>query len=193
MKYAVYNTTTGAIARVISCPAVDLDRQLQSGEAHLEVDAGDDASHYVASGALVAKLPKPSDNHVFDYSTKTWSDPRTLRQLKDAKWKALKIARDQDIAAPLPTAYGVFDADERASNNIAKAVILAQTLAAAGQPVAIDFTLADNTTTMLDAAKMVEVGLTLAGREQRVRGKGTALRAQVEAATAASQLQAINW
>ena len=193
MKYAIYNTATGAIARVISCPAVDLNRQLQSGEAYLEVDGGDDASHYVEAGAMVAKVLRPSDDHVFDYDTKTWIDPRTLQQLKAAKWAGIKVARNKEIVSPLVTNYGVFDADEKAANNITKAVVLAQTLASVGQPVAIGYTLANNTVVTLGLSEMVTVGLTLAGREQSVRNKATGLRALIESASTESALAGVTW
>lgn len=112
---------------------------------------------------------------------------------RTAKWTDIKLAREAALAAPLQTAYGTFDATPAASANIIKSVLLANNLSAMGQPVAIDFTLANNTVVTLDAAAMIAVGLTLAGREQTIRAKATTLRAQIEAATTQAQVEAVVW
>ena len=110
---------------------------------------------------------------------------------KAAKWQEVKLARMNAIAAPLKTPYGTFDANPDASLNIVKAVLLAQTLANVGQPVAIDFTLADNTVVTLDAKQMIEVGLSLSAREQEARSKATEIRAQIDFAKTFEQLNAL--
>jgi len=149
--------------------------------------------HDIVSGQPVDIPAKPSPHHIFNYTTKQWQDPRILADFKAAKWVEIKTARDAAIAAPLPTPFGVFDADLGSSAKISQAVLLANNLTALGMPVEIDFTLADNSVVRLDAAKMVQVGLALAGREQAVRAKATLLRAQIEAAATAADVEAIAW
>ena len=149
--------------------------------------------HDIATDAPVDMPPSPSSEHVFDYATKTWVDPRTLLQLKDAKWEDIKLARDAAIHAPLATPYGMFDADAASGFKITQAVLLANNLTDMGQPVEIDFTLADNSTVTLSASQMIQVGLLLGGREQQLRARATAIRVQIYAATSQTQLDAMGW
>jgi hypothetical protein len=37
--------------------------------------------------------PRPTEHHVFNYTTKQWEDPRTLADLKAAKNQAINLAR----------------------------------------------------------------------------------------------------
>ncbi len=164
------------------------ETRIYIGEANLT-----DQYHDLVTNLPVDKPAKPSPHHKFNYTTKQWQDPRTLADLKTAKWIEIKQARDAAIAEPLPTPFGVFDADLGSSAKISQAVLLANNLTALGMAVAIDFTLADNTVARLDAAKMVQVGLALAGREQAVRAKATLLRAQIEAATTKAAVEAVVW
>lgn len=159
---------------------------LREGEAIYGVDYFD---------GLVARPipPTPTPYHRFNYTTKQWEDPRTLQDRKDAKWSEIKQAREAAIDSPLITPYGVFDAYPDASANIIKSVLLANNLVGLGYPVAIKFTLADNTVVTLDATGMVQVGLMLAAREQTLRAKATALRAQIDAAQSLAVLDAVVW
>lgn len=47
--------------------------------------------HYIADGQFVAMPERPSSDHVFDWSTHTWQDPRSIADLR-ASLKA-EIAR----------------------------------------------------------------------------------------------------
>jgi hypothetical protein len=38
---------------------------------------------------------QPGPNYVFDYTTKTWTDPRTLQELKDAKREEINLASEK--------------------------------------------------------------------------------------------------
>ena len=72
-------------------------------------------------------------------------------------------------------------------------VLLAQTLTELGQPVAIAFTLADNSVVTLDLAAMKTVGLTLGAKVQTARATATSLRASINAATDIPTVEAISW
>ncbi len=135
---------------------------------------------------------RPTHAAQWDIPTRQWVDLRDLAQLRSDKWAEIKQAREAALAAPLVTPFGVFDADEKGSASIIKSVLLANNLAALGYPIAIDFTLADNTQVVLDAAAMAQVGLLLAGREQTIRSHATALRGQIDAASLEA-LETIVW
>lgn len=176
---------------------------LQIGSHAVEIDGArtvavggwvDAASQYIdETDAVVDMPPQPSAEHVFDWATHAWIDPRTLAQHQAARWEAMKVAREVAISAPLSTPYGTFDATPAARTNITDAVLMAQTLAAAGSPVAIDFTLADNSVVTLSAAQMVEVGLCLGARTQAAYATARALRAAIAAATSIEDVLAIEW
>lgn len=136
---------------------------------------------------------QPSPLHQFDYSIKQWVDPRSLSTIKSDAWDAMKKQRAVAILAPLTTPYGVFDADAPAQKAITDAVLMLQTLAAAGTPTTIDFTLADNSTVTLTTQEMVNVGLLLGQRTQTVFALARAKRISIEAATTKAEVDAVTW
>ena len=141
--------------------------------------------------------PAPADDAMktwaWSATSKRWLASPTLASLKADRWATIKAARAAAIDAPLVTPQGTFDADAASRANILGAVVLAQTLTAQSQPVAIDFTLADNTVTTLTAATMVTVGLLLGSKTQAAYTRGQTLRALIEAATTSAALLAITW
>lgn len=93
MKYAIYNTSSGQIEKVVSCAPDDLPLQFNPAtQAALEGEFPDD-QYYVVNGEPVAIPASPSPNHAFDFTTKTWVDPRTLADVKAAKNAAIDRAR----------------------------------------------------------------------------------------------------
>jgi hypothetical protein len=196
MRYAIYNPTTGQILRIFNGDEETAALQVLDGEAITPMETGDDTSHYIVDGVAFEVPVRPDDtNYCFDFNIREWVDPRSLSQLKDAAWEQIKRERADATAQPLQTPYGVFDAHEEGVNNISRSVLLANNMVALGIPVAINFTLADNTTVMLNAKQMVMVGLLLGQQVLTVRGIATALRAQIyDAATdTKAKLNAIHW
>lgn len=155
--------------------------------------AGTDSYFDFATQQVVAFPAKPSPNHIFNWQTKQWEDPRTLQDFKDAQWTQIKQARTAFIDAPLVTPYGTFDSDAAGRTSITDAVLLANNLSALSLPVAIEFTLADNSVVTLDAAQIVEVGLLLGQKVQHAHPHSQALRAQIEAATTKEEVEAVVW
>lgn len=148
---------------------------------------------YFENGVHHEQPPQPSEHHTFNWQTKQWEDPRTLADLKAAQWTLIKQARTAFIDAPLVTPYGTFDSDAAGRTSITDAVLLANNLSALSLPVAIEFTLADNSVVTLDAAQIVEVGLLLGQKVQHAHPHSQALRAQIEAATTKEEVEAVVW
>ena len=119
--------------------------------------------------------------------------PPTLYALQADKWTAIKASRDAAINSPLVTPHGTFDSDPASRANIGGAVALAQTLAAATPPFVITYTLADNTSVVLDGPSMVGVGLALGAKVQAAFATARALRVRIDAATSPADLDAITW
>ena len=136
---------------------------------------------------------QPDPAQVWDWGTKTWYDPRTLQDRKDAKWEAIKAARASLIDAPLSTPFGVFDSDASARTSITDAVLMLKSMEDMGQAGTIDFTLANNSVIALTTAQMVEVGLLLGQKVQLAYTTSRVRRVQIEAATTPAEVEAVAW
>ena len=152
-------------------------------------------ANVVAIDGLVARPVSPGPWAVLTLvnGAVLWVDPRTLPQHKADKWTAIKVSRDAAINSPLVTPHGIFDSDPLSRANIAGAVALAQTLAAATPPFSITYTLADNTSVVLDGPGMVSVGLLLGAKVQAAFATARALRVRIDAAMTADAVAAITW
>jgi hypothetical protein len=190
-QFTLFETLTGKILCSGDCGDDELDAQAYGMYSVIEGRC-EPAACYVSQGNLYSKPPKPTSNHSFDYSTKQWIDPRSLQELRDAKWDFIKKAREAERYSLLTTSHGVFDATAKDQKGITDAVMLAQTMQSMGNSISIDFTLADNSTVSLDTPAMVEVGLALGQRTQEGMARGRLLRTQIYEASA-SELDAITW
>lgn len=184
--------TDGRYTAILSANQEGIDRENQSA---IYIGIVNPLTHYhdFSLNGPVALPPQPTPHHTFNWGSKTWSDPRTLQNYKDAAWTAIKASREAAIDAPLATPYGSFDSGAKDRTNITDAVLMLQTLAGLGNPTTIDFTLSNNSTVTLTTAQMVTVGLLLGQKVQTAHGTARARRAAIEAATTAQQLAAITW
>lgn len=192
MKTISIYSTHGELLRVVSCPESQIDIQIQNGEGYIEGVFFCD-EFQVVDGKPEKLTTQPSPHHVFNYTTKQWEDPRTLQDRKAAKWELMKQARVAAIDAPLVTPFGVFDSGVDARSSITDAVLMLQTLASMGQPISIEFTLANNTSVTLTTAQMVNVGLLLGKKVQDAFAQGRARRVQIDAAQSVAALEAVAW
>jgi len=189
MNY-VTHLPNGRILQSGSCQAECLQFHSRDGATAIEVtDQVDPNGFYVSGGTLVQIPPKPSANHAFNYTSKQWEDPRTLQDIKTEKWINIKANRDSHEYGGFTWDGSVFDSDALSQQRIAGAVQLAQMNPA----FTTVWTLADNTTRLLSAQDMFGVGLALGAHVSGVFSHGMALRAQIDAATTAQEVEAINW
>ena len=190
VRAAIYDLTTGRILRTIECPADFIARQAGPGESFLEVTTGvDDTSHYIADGALVPIPARPGNHHTFDYTAKQWIDPRTLSDLQVAKWEQIKRARANAEFGGFTWDGSPFDSDAISQSRIQGAV----QLAAMAPGFTIDWTLANNSVRNLSAADLAAVGVALGLHVGTQHDKARVLRAQIEAATTADEVDAVTW
>lgn len=204
-KLVVAHLITKEILRTVDCPEEDVSLNIPADCAGFVIENSDNVSnetHYLNAQNVLTrysnvqienKVNRPPWAQKWDNSAMQWIDSRTLDHRKAQKWEEIKLARATAIYKPLVTPFGTYDADEAGQDNITKSVLLAQTLTSIGQPVAIVFTLANNSVVTLDLTAMVTVGLMLGNQVQTARGIATFLRTQIEAVTTASQLDAITW
>lgn len=95
MNYTIYNTSTGQIDACICCPEDMVSLQFNPTTHAALAGVFEDGSYYVESGIPVAMPPKPSQHHVFDYTTKQWIDPRT----PETEWPLVRAERDRRLLA----------------------------------------------------------------------------------------------
>lgn len=186
MKFTIYDLLTGRV--LFGGTSDDPGVLLQPGQAMLEGEEFTDG--WMADGMHFAMPDRPDPHHVFDYSLKVWRDPRTLQDLKDAHWQKIKQARQAQELAGFEWDGSHFDSDAISQQRIAGAVQIAQLLGAA---FSIDWTLANNTARTLDAAQMIQVGLSLSQHVNAIHQVARGLRAAIDAATSAEQLDAVIW
>lgn len=189
MRYCIYDNS-GRILKFGMAPDDLLPILEQQGNV---LDLGsatcDDATQYVQNGQLMDMPPRPSVNHVFDYDAKAWVDPRSLDQLKAAKWDEIKAAREAAEYGGFTWDGSTFDSDAASQQKI----IGASQMANLTPGFEIDWTLADNTVRTLNATEMNSVGIALGQHVNAQYVHARNLRQQIEAATSAQEVQAIVW
>lgn len=191
MKYAVYDTGSGRIDRVITCPQECLAASLVPGEQSLQADFESDATHYVSGGAFLPFPHQPSPAYKWDWASKAW-----IVNLDDAKalqWAAIKAARDAAEYGGFTFNGGRYDSDTVSVQRINGAVSMALIAQGAGQSFSIDWTLADNSVATLAGADVINLGMTLGQFVNGVHEKARQLRDQIDAATTVAAVGAIAW
>lgn len=123
----------------------------------------------------------------------TWVDPRTLDDLKAAKWEQAKAARNAAEYGGFTWDGSTFDSDPVATGRITGAAVLALMATLASQPYSIVWTLFDNTTRTLDASQMMAVGAALGTHVQAAHDAADARRVLINATTSAAELDAMTW
>lgn len=151
------------------------------------------ANTYRNGDAWVPMPAQPSEAHVFDWLTKAWIDPRTLAEVKAARWAEMKRHRNLLEASGFPYLGKRLDSDARSVQRINTAVQAAQAALAVGEPFAITWTCADNTTLELDGAGMLGAPVALARYADQLHQTCKTLRAQIEAAATPADVQSITW
>lgn len=147
------------------------------------------AGNYVDSTRVVKMPDRPSVHHVFDYVKKAWADPRALDELKTDKWHAIRAARDAAEFGGFDWDGSRFDSDAISQSRIKGAVVLAS-----GTPdFTITWTLADNSTRLLSGSDMAGIGAALGAHVSAQHERARTLRAQIESAATAQELEEIAW
>lgn len=142
----------------------------------------DDATNYVDESGQVQPIPAaPSPDHVWMWATKTWQDPRSLQDRRDAAWERLKTERSAREYGGFSWDGSRFDSDPESRARIMGAVELAKDALAAGVPFSRTWRLADNSLRELDALQMIAVGRALGLHVGAVFDAANQLWAQLQA------------
>ena len=148
---------------------------------------------WLADGVHYPQPARPSAHHTFDWTGKAWIDPRTLQDLKDAKWADIKRARDAAELGPFTYNGMEFDGDLNAQRRLAAYISVSKSAIAAGREFVAEFTLADDTQVTLNAQDFVGIELAKVQSVATAFAHAAALRAQIDAALTPETVAAITW
>lgn len=137
----------------------------------------------------VAKPARPSLQHTWDRVGKSWTDPRTLAQLKTDKAGEMRDALQRAGTAPITVAGFVYDADSAAMAAIAQEV----QLGALTPTALINWTLANNTVRPHTLSQLRSVALAIRTRNTADRARYEARRATIAAAATPAAVAAVVW
>jgi Domain of unknown function (DUF4376) len=94
MNYSIFDVSTGQILKVVYCSLDQLHLQYSiETQDYLEGSLADNL-FYVSNGEPVSMPTQPTPNHIFNWTTKEWYDPRTLADLKDLATQRINKAWD---------------------------------------------------------------------------------------------------
>ena len=174
MSYVAIGTP-GQSPRIIMSVMTDADtaRQLASGEVAIPTLT---VGQFVisADGKSLTAYVAPLDDQ------------------KNARWLDARNYRDQIANGSCSTPSGIVQTDDASKLRINGAVAMAMLSKSAGTASSIAWTLNDNSVVMLDADAMIAVGVAVGTFVANCQNNGTAIRAQIDAATDAASLAAID-
>jgi hypothetical protein len=139
-------------------------------------------------GFLLYEVGDPNTQHVVEGVLT--NKVRTIEQARAEAWTRIKSSRNLAEFEPFEHDGKVYDADRERIGGAVMAALLADKFA---QPYEVEWTLADNTTVILDGADIMAVGAALAERTKTVFANGVAKRAAIAAAASPAAADAITW
>lgn len=189
IPFSVYNPLTGEILRSGYVPNEEsLVLQNNAGEETLR--GSSKARQYVVGGALVDMGARPDKNHVFDYATKAWGDPRNLATTKEMQIALIDEAFE--VAAQTTTAG--YPPTERSTWSIQQSEVLAW-----GQnplsptPFLDGIALARGIGVIEMRQKTLDNVNQFLAKSQRLIGKRQRLRDRIDAATTKVAVLSVTW
>lgn len=189
MRYAVFSAD-GRIQKTVMCSESDIQANVSGGESFISVDPSvSDTTHYIENGSILAIPANTDPNKTFDYSTKQWSDKRTLDEIRAQQLELIKKSRTQAEYAGFTWDGSQFDSDQLSQARITGAVSLAMM----SPTFSIVWTLFDNTTRTLGQVEMMQVGGALGAHVATQFAIGVALREQISAATTKEEIESVVW
>lgn len=185
IHYAAYDPQTGRILRTGLCAEADLALQ---GTA-IEANEADASLHYVLEGALVDLPARPGPGYVWMGPVAGWVDQRSLSDIQDRKWEAIKAAREAMKNSPIEVGGITVDSDAKSRENIMGAVLEMQATGRTSRT----WTLADNTRQTLTLSQLVSIGAAIADRTETLQNLSQDLRQEIYAATTPAEVEAVAW
>lgn len=137
---------------------------------------------YFQDGYWHAMPEKPSQHHTFDYLSKSWSDMRSLDEVKAYKWEQLKQQRNVLEFGGFEFEGNIYDSDQ-----VSQGRIIGAASAGLGQV----WTLANNTTVNLTADQLVQLYQALQIHIAIAHERGRTAREAIMSATTKEDVAAV--
>lgn len=169
------------------------DPEYGLGYEKLEDQMPPGATHYRA-GEFLTQPPAPSEAHDWDDEAFVWViSPAGLDRARSSARERINAARNAAERAGFP-AYGkIFDSDDKAVQRVAVAAQAAVIAKAAGQPVSVAWTCADNSIITMDADMLIQMPIIMMQAADALHQRATALKAQITAAATLAEIEAVTW
>lgn len=139
--------------------------------------------YYFENGQWFCLEERSEEYLIVDRLNKCWKDIRTLQEVKDQKWAAIKTDRDELEFGGFEFEGNIYDSDQVSQGRIMGAVI-----------AGVDqvWTLADNTTVELSASQLQQLYAALQAHIASVHERGRIARQLIHEAETKEQVEAIN-
>ena len=152
-----------------------------------EVGLGTNSKFYQSIGMTEMEVELAYDGFWY---LQGYAPKKTLDELKTEKRAEINASRDQAEQGGFEYMGKVFDSDQVSAQRISMA---AQAMALAPEGTTITWTCQDNSTIDLTAQELVGLVVALAEWSNTCHQKATALKAQIDAAETAEELEKITW
>ena len=189
IKFTAYDAITG---QVRYCGTASVPSALATPET-LVLEEEQHEGGYIVEGVHFDLPAQPSVHHTYNYGTKVWEDLRTLQDIKDVRWAAIKQARNTAEFGSFVWDGSTFDSNAVATGRITGAALLAMMAASVGQPYSTDWRLTDNTLRTLSGADTMAVGAALGQHVKATHDHASTLRTQINDALTPEAVEAVTW
>lgn len=180
--YTIVNAKSGQITKSISNASRKVAEANLSNDELLISEQPAFMSDYWDGERFVSTPPPPSLNHIFDYATKQWIDPRSLDEIKAQKWDQLKQQRNAFEFGGFLFDGLIYDSDQ-----VSQGRIMGATIASVDQV----WTLADNTTVSLTSSQLQQLYSALQAHIASVHERGRIARQLIFDAETKEQVEAV--
>ena len=165
-----------------------------NGYARYETTTQDGVPVFIPEGLEATEISEPVgappfSGAAYHVPSMTWVDRRTLDDHKTRKWQEIKAARQSTEFGGFIWDGSVFDSDAISQSRIQGAVVLATS----SPSFEITWTLADNTSRLLNGTDMLNVGVALGEHVAMQHDRARILRTQLESASTIEAIESIVW
>lgn len=191
MKTYIYPNQSGIIESAVRSAHEVLDPNAVE-LVDCVIDTGALVSEYLyINFALIYIGECPGD--AYEVSTDTASWVYSIQKAKKALWNQIKTKRTEIEFGEFTYNGMIFDGDVDAQRRLGSYISVSKTALLNNQPFSASFTLANNTEVVLTAEDFVAIEIAKVTQMAQAFAHAATLRAQINAAASAEEIEAITW
>lgn len=138
--------------------------------------------YYFENGQWLCLEERTEDYLSIDHLNKCWKDNRTLKQIKDQKWAAIKTDRDELEFGGFVYNGNIYDSDQVSQGRI---------LGAANLGIDQVWTLADNSTVYLSSDELTDLYAALQEHISNLHERSRVAREKIENAQTIEEIESV--